>query len=71
MRPAPFRLFFGHPEAALRQQLPVAGVLNRLVSDTANRVSKTAQANITSAVDYGWKMGFGFAIGLITGKSVL
>jgi hypothetical protein len=30
-----------------------------------------AQANIISASDYGWKIGFGFAIGLITGKSVL
>jgi hypothetical protein len=30
-----------------------------------------AQKNIMSAIDYGWKMGFGFAIGLITGKSVL
>jgi hypothetical protein len=39
MRPAPFRIF-GHPEAALGQQLPVAGVLNRLVSGTGSRVSK-------------------------------
>jgi hypothetical protein len=30
-----------------------------------------AQANAVAALDYGWKMGFGFAIGLITGKSVL
>jgi hypothetical protein len=28
-----------------------------------------AQANIVGAFDYGWKMGFGFAIGLVTGKA--
>jgi hypothetical protein len=30
-----------------------------------------AQANAVAALDYGWKMGFAFVIGLITGKSVL
>ncbi len=29
-----------------------------------------AQANFLTAVDYGWKMGFAFAIGLVTGKAV-
>ena len=29
-----------------------------------------AQANIVGAFDYGWKMGFGFAVGLVTGKAV-
>jgi hypothetical protein len=29
-----------------------------------------AQANIIGAVDYGWKMGLGFAVGLVTGKGV-
>jgi len=30
-----------------------------------------AQASVISAIDFGWKAGLGFAIGLITGKSVL
>ena len=29
-----------------------------------------AQINVNSALDYGWKMGFGVVIGLLTGKSV-
>jgi hypothetical protein len=30
-----------------------------------------AQANAVAALDYGWKMGFGVVIGLLTGKSAL
>jgi hypothetical protein len=29
-----------------------------------------AQANFLTALDWGWKMGLGFAIGLVTGKAV-
>jgi hypothetical protein len=29
-----------------------------------------AQANIIGAVDYGWKMGFGVVVGLLTGKGI-
>jgi len=29
-----------------------------------------AQASVISAIDFGWKTGLGFAIGLITGKSI-